>query len=169
MFRFFITLLSLFVTEKLLSMHRFAPNFSSRIAMRSYKTISCPYSTLGLKPGASIKAVEASYRNIVKQYHPDIPGGCRKKFEEAHKAREQIRNENRSLFHFFKTRYSGLNGSFTSVKESELKYDWRPYFWATFGVGALGSMVTSRESSQKELERRKKIQQSYKDCWESEK
>jgi hypothetical protein len=34
-----------------------------------------PYDILGLRPGASREAVEAAYRRLIKQHHPDVGGG----------------------------------------------------------------------------------------------
>ena len=34
-----------------------------------------PYTILGLKPGADRAAVDEAYRRLMKQQHPDRPGG----------------------------------------------------------------------------------------------
>ena len=34
-----------------------------------------PYTTLGLRPGADRAAVDEAYRRLMKQHHPDLPGG----------------------------------------------------------------------------------------------
>lgn len=39
------------------------------------KRKSSPHAVLGLVPGASRDEVDAAYRRLIKQHHPDLPGG----------------------------------------------------------------------------------------------
>lgn len=41
-----------------------------------------PLQVLGLKPGASESEIIRAYKNLAKQFHPDMPGGSESKFNE---------------------------------------------------------------------------------------
>ena len=50
------------------------------------------YQTLNLPPHASIQDVKASYRRLVKQYHPDTAGASRANVSSFHKVHEAYRS-----------------------------------------------------------------------------
>lgn len=49
-----------------------------------------PYNVLGVRKDAPQEVVEASYRRLVKEYHPDTGSGDRAKFEEVRNAYERV-------------------------------------------------------------------------------
>jgi len=49
------------------------------------------YAALGLKPGADASAVERAYKRLIKQHHPDRPGGDSKRAAEINRAYRELR------------------------------------------------------------------------------
>jgi hypothetical protein len=49
-----------------------------------------PYVVLGLRHGAVLTEVKASYRRLAKIYHPDLAGGSTEKFQELSDAYEVL-------------------------------------------------------------------------------
>jgi curved DNA-binding protein CbpA len=54
-----------------------------------------PYRVLGVPPGASSEQLHDAYRRLVKQTHPDRPGGSAERFAEVQEAYEELRSRPR--------------------------------------------------------------------------
>ena len=52
-----------------------------------------PYTTLGLRPGADRAAVEEAYRRLMKQHHPDLPGGNSDQAAEINRAYASLKGK----------------------------------------------------------------------------
>lgn len=48
-----------------------------------------PWKELGLAPGASREAIEAAFRNLSRNHHPDMPGGSTEAFQRIERARRE--------------------------------------------------------------------------------
>eukprot|EP00744_Colponema_vietnamica_P005699 GILI01008323.1.p1 GENE.GILI01008323.1~~GILI01008323.1.p1 ORF type:complete len:226 (+),score=50.22 GILI01008323.1:53-730(+) len=51
-----------------------------------------PYTTLGIKNGASKTDIKKAYRVLAAKHHPDAPGGSNEKFQEIQAAYEEVKS-----------------------------------------------------------------------------
>lgn len=51
-----------------------------------------PWATLGLRPDASMEAVNAQFRKLSREHHPDTPGGSTDAFQRIERARRECTN-----------------------------------------------------------------------------
>lgn len=51
-----------------------------------------PYTTLGIKAGASKQEIKKAYRVLAAKHHPDAPGGNSEKFQEIQAAYEEVKS-----------------------------------------------------------------------------
>ena len=61
------------------------------LASLPVRPVRSSYAVLGLSPGASREAIEAAYRALIKQYHPDLPGGDRERAAQINQAFDLLR------------------------------------------------------------------------------
>ncbi len=82
-----------------------------------------PYKVLGVNHGASIDEIKASYRSLVKKYHPD-KGGCKEKILEINAAWEKLKGK--------KYNYKTKNIDVTMPKKNFCDNDQKIAFWLKF-------------------------------------
>lgn len=60
--------------------------------MRFFTKQKNPYTTLGIKNGATKQEIKKAYRVLAAKHHPDAPGGNSEKFQEIQSAYEEVKS-----------------------------------------------------------------------------
>lgn len=59
---------------------------------KRYFTSKNPFTTLGIKNGATKAEIKKAYRVLAAKHHPDAPGGSNEKFQEIQAAYEEVKS-----------------------------------------------------------------------------
>jgi hypothetical protein len=109
------------------------------------------YSALGLEPGADASAVEQAYKQLIKRYHPDRPGGDAARAAEINQAYYQLRKPAEQPFDTARTvdLAQALYARRVGRREPSLRRRRRSNWWPPLILALCGLAWLQREPLQR--------------------